>query len=138
MKRCDECRKWINRHNSGHRLNCERGKRISVGLASMAEIAKAAIRKIKPEKTYWNGEPCIARIVRVVVGKSLKPTWWCANLEGTEREAVEVKYHDEPFYLDNEKNQGWLKVTLGFGSPQYGHRSLPVERVIENNDQTNS
>lgn len=81
--------------------------------------------------TYWNGEPCEARVVRVIVGSSLKPTWWCADLEGTEREAVEVRYDGQTFYLDNENNAGWLKVTLGEGAPGWGHRSLPVERVVE-------
>lgn len=75
--------------------------------------------------TYWNGEPTPARIVRVIVGKSLRPTWWCADLEGQEREAVEVNYHGDVFYLDNEDGSGWNKVTHGGGSPQWGHRELP-------------
>jgi hypothetical protein len=80
--------------------------------------------------TYWNGEPTLARIARVIVGKSPVETWWCANLAGTEREAVEVDYHGDKFYLDNEDGSGWRKVTFGRGSPQWGHSSLPVERVI--------
>jgi hypothetical protein len=89
-------------------------------------------------KTWWNGEPCQARLVRVIVGKAALPTWWCASLEGTEREAVEIQYGDFPLaYIDNdawddhEWGAGWRKVTTGRGSPQYGHWSLPVERVIE-------
>ena len=88
--------------------------------------------------TFWNGEPCRARIVRVIVGKAMQPTWWCASLEGQEREAVEIQYGDFPLaYLDNEAwedheaGAGWRKVTIGRGSPQYGHWSLPVERVLE-------
>ena len=87
-------------------------------------------------KTFWNGEPCEARIVVVIVGKSPKKTWWCAGLEGQERQAVEVKYGDEkPFYLDNEDGEGWAKVTEGRGSPQWGHSSIPVERVVEALDE---
>jgi hypothetical protein len=84
------------------------------------------------EKTYWNGEPTPARIVRVIVGRSPVDTWWCARLAGTERQAVEVDYNGDKFYLDNEEDgSGWRKVTAGHGSPQWGHSSLPVERVLE-------
>ena len=86
----------------------------------------------KVDETFWNGEPCKARIVVVIVGKSLRETWWCAKLEGQKRQAVEVNYRGEaPFYLDNENGQGWVKVTEGRGSPQWGHSSIPVERVVE-------
>lgn len=74
--------------------------------------------------TFWNGEPCAAKRVRVVVGKA-RSTWWCANLEGTVREAVRVEYGGSAFYLDNENGSGWYKVTIGRGSPQVGHSSLP-------------
>lgn len=80
-------------------------------------------------RTFWNGEPTPARIVRVIVGPSPRETWWCAKLEGAEREAVEVNYHGEIFYLDNEDGSGWNKVTAGHGSPQSGHKSLPVSRI---------
>lgn len=82
------------------------------------------------DQTYWNGEPCAARVVTVIVGKAPRETWWCAKLEGQPRRAVEVDYHGEKFYLDNEDGQGWLKVTRGRGSPHYQHSSLPVERVL--------
>lgn len=100
---------------------------------------EAYLRKAAEDdlKTWWNGEPCQARIVRVIVGLSAA-SWWCAGLEGQEREAVEIQYGDFPLsYIDNdawddhEAGAGWRKVTVGRGSPQYGHWSLPVERVIE-------
>lgn len=137
MERCTECRKWINRHNAGHKQDCERGKRMDAAYLKFLKAVEDGARNPKPSsanlapKTFWNGEPCSARIVRVIVGKPLAPTWWCADLEGTEREAVEVRYGNQLFYLDNENEQGWLKVTLGMGSPRYGHRSLLVERVLE-------
>jgi hypothetical protein len=65
-----------------------------------------------------------------VVGASPVATWWCAGLEGTVREAVEVRYGADVFYLDNENGSGWGKVTAGFGSPHVGHSSLPVARVL--------
>lgn len=82
-------------------------------------------------RTFWNYEPTPARIVRVIVGPSPVKTWWCADLEGTEREAVEVNYHGNKFYLDNENGQGWAKVTQGRGGPDWGHSSLPVSSVVE-------
>ena len=82
-------------------------------------------------RTFWNYEPTPARIVRVIVGPPPVKTWWCADLEGTEREAVEVSYPGgEPFYLDNENGQGWAKVTKGRGGPDWGHSSLPVSSVV--------
>lgn len=75
-------------------------------------------------KTYWNGEPCKATIVQVIVGKAEKPTYWYADLEGTERQAVRVEQEGDVFYLDNQDGSGWMKVTVGMGSPQYGHKSL--------------
>jgi hypothetical protein len=91
------------------------------------------------EKTFWNGEPCKARVVIAIVGASLRPTWWCAALQGQRREVVEVQYGDQTFYLDNDAweedgdlgGSGWRKVTIGKGSPQWGHRNVPVERVIQ-------
>jgi len=91
------------------------------------------------EKTYWNGEPCKAQVVIVIVGKSEKPTWWCADLEGQKREAVKIKYGEQTFFIDNEGDGsndfppglGWRKVTVGKGSPCWNHQSLLVERVVK-------
>lgn len=107
------------------------------------------------QRTYWNGEPVVARKVRVLVGPCAKPTFWHNGLEGTEREAVEVSYPGgEPFYLDNSAwaqaeykgpplpypfrdmqrdrpaGEGWAKVTEGRGSPRWPHASLPVAKVL--------
>ena len=83
------------------------------------------------EATFWNGQPCEARRVRVIVGPCLKSTFWHNGLEGTEREAVEVVYAgQQPFYMDNEDGSGWRKVTVGRGGPGWYHASLPVDRVL--------
>jgi hypothetical protein len=92
-------------------------------------------------KTWWNGRPCKARIVRVVVAKAEKPSMWYAPFAGQEREAVEISDADQsghqPFYLDNEAYDdeiaglGWAKVTIGRGGPDWGHRNLTIERVVE-------
>lgn len=84
------------------------------------------------EQTYWNFEPCEARIVRIVVGNSgrfEKP--WFEPYLGTIREAVEVKYGRYTFYIDNQFDNGWRKVTEGRGSPMWGHSSIDAERVLD-------
>lgn len=81
-------------------------------------------------KTYWNGEPCKARRVIVIVAPAEKSTFWYAHLAGKERQAVEVVYGNQTFYLDNAADLGWAKVTTGKGSPRWGHRSLSIERVV--------
>jgi len=83
--------------------------------------------------TFWNREPAVCRRVIVRVGKALRPTWWCADLEGQEHPAVEITYDGSMFFIDNEYGVGWRKVTLGQGAP-FGphsrHRSLPDDSVV--------
>lgn len=82
------------------------------------------------EPTFWNYQPTPCRIVRVVVGPSPRPTWWCATMAGQEREAVEVDYYGHKFYLDNADGSGWAKVTHGRGGPDWPHGELPVAEVL--------
>lgn len=86
------------------------------------------------EQTYWNGETTPARRVRVTIADHSYPAYWARELVGQERDAVEVTYNGEVFYLDDEAHEhgttdgaGWRKVTTGHGSPRYGHRELEVE-----------
>jgi hypothetical protein len=82
-------------------------------------------------RTYWNGEDCRARKVVVIVADTgTFPLYWAKEFVGQEREAVEVKQHGFTFYLDDVDGSGWAKVTNGFGSPNYPHRGLEVERVV--------
>lgn len=82
------------------------------------------------ELTYWNGERCAARRVTVVVADDGRfPGYWARELVGTERPAVEVTYNGHIFYIDDENDEGWLKVTKGFGGPRYPHGSLAVSHV---------
>ena len=97
-------------------------------------------------RTFWNGEPAECTRVRVVMGQA-EPGWWCAGMEGTIRDAVKIVYRRQTFYIDNEggfgsnevlaefngqrirdhvakPGDGWLKVTLGMGSPEYAHASI--------------
>ena len=60
---------------------------------------------------HWNFEPCKARHVQVIVGKSPRNTWWCAALEGQERAAIEVEYHGTKFYID-DNTEGLEKLLV--------------------------
>lgn len=84
--------------------------------------------------THWNGEPVRARRCLVVVGPAPNANWWCVGMEGTERQAVEVIYGQQRFFLDNEDGKGWAKVTEGQGSPRTYHKSVPVARVVRYED----
>ena len=105
------------------------------------------------EPTYWNGERCSARKVTVIVADDGSfPAYWARDLVGQRRDAVEVTYGGETFYLDDAEavvpamppeyakalgvpsephvrgaGSGWEKVTIGRGSPSYGHAELQVE-----------
>jgi hypothetical protein len=81
-------------------------------------------------KTYWNGKPCNVKKVKIIVGKALRPTWWCAEFEGQIRNALEVEQSGEKFYLEDDYDSNF-KLTAGMGSPSYGHKSLPCACVIE-------
>lgn len=83
-----------------------------------------------PTRTYWNGELTECRRVTVIVGKAPMTSWWCADLEGQIRNAVEVTYNGVVSYLDDEDGSGWAKVTEGFGGPRWPHRGLPVHAVV--------
>jgi len=81
--------------------------------------------------TMWNGEPTECRRVVVIVADAPElPAYWARDLVGQERHAVEVRYFDKPFYIDNENGSGWAKVRFAGGGPQAGHKDLRIERVV--------
>lgn len=56
--------------------------------------------------TFWNGEPCLARQVRVTVADEPEVRlYWARPFVGAERDAVEVRYEGSVFYLDDEGYQ---------------------------------
>lgn len=82
------------------------------------------------EQTYWNGEPTPARkISAIVIDKGFFPLYWAKvdGLVGQRINIVEVIYGNRTFYLDDRNGSGWAKVTTGFGSPRWGHRSVDVD-----------
>lgn len=83
----------------------------------------------------WSGKPAACRRVLVLVGDSGRfPNYWArtSGLVGETVAAVEVlpEGATEPFYILDDEGQGWAKITAG-GSALIGHRSLDIERVME-------
>ena len=81
---------------------------------------------------YWNGKRADVVAVRVIVGESPRPTWWCAKFAGQERAALRVDLRDgrDPFYIDDTP-EARHKVTTGRGGPGCSHSSLPVDRELD-------
>jgi len=75
----------------------------------------------------WNYEPAEAWRGTVIVGKSERPTWWCAGMEGQRRKCVKVQSWGEPFFIDDEDGRGSLKVFERGGGPDSHHASIPVD-----------
>lgn len=78
----------------------------------------------------WGGYPCQARAVKIVVGAA-PPTWWCADLVGKPRRAVEIVLPGErPRYVDNET--GWALAAFLRGlAPLPGFKFLPAFKVLD-------
>lgn len=91
---------------------------------SQAKLGNGERGRPKPR---WNGEPCQAEVGTAIVGKSPRPTWWCAGMEGRRRKCVRVCYQGETFYLDDEDWSGSFKIFVAGGDPFTGHKSLPVD-----------
>jgi hypothetical protein len=92
---------------------------------------KSKRRKPNPPRSktgaQWNYEPAEAWRGTVIVGKSERPTWWCASMVGTRRKCVKVQSWGEPFFIDDEDGRGSLKVFERGGGPDSYHASIPVD-----------
>lgn len=73
--------------------------------------------------TYWNGEPvhCERGMARVI-----ETGPWYGSTEPVV--LVWVKGEGAPYVLLDRMGQAWIKVTLGKGSPRYGHRNVQIDR----------
>jgi len=95
---------------------------------------------------FWNGEKADFRVVTIVVGDQpddmkshfqkfhpdKKQYLWFVPFLGEQRQAVEVVYAGQTFYMDNEDGTGLYKVTGGKGSPTCGHATIyPAEILHE-------
>jgi len=78
--------------------------------------------------TYWNGEPCKAKRVEVTVANPHDlAKYWARDLVGKRWPAVAIIYQSKMFFIDNENDDGWTKITLGFGHPMFQHKGIWVE-----------
>lgn len=85
------------------------------------------------EKTYWNFEECTAeKGTGVMLDSPQFPHFWGRDtgLIGSRVPVVKVTYGEQEFYLYNDHNEGWNKVTVGRGGPQYKHRNIDVEKYV--------
>ena len=83
----------------------------------------------------WNNLPVAARVVNVVIGTAPKETWWTTGMEGKRRKVVEVSQADKQYYLDFEDGKCVWKLTMGRGAPALGYKTVPVERVLEDDHE---
>lgn len=86
-----------------------------------------------PETTYWNFEECQAeKGTGVMLDSPEFPAFWgrAAGLVGSRVPVVKVTQGDVQFYLYNDHNEGWNKITVGRGGPQYRHRDLAVDNYV--------
>lgn len=72
--------------------------------------------------TYWNGEPATCVRGTAIVIAPLE-------YEGNRMPVVLVSVGSvSPFVLLDRGGQAWMKVTIGRGSPAYGHRDVSIDR----------
>lgn len=81
------------------------------------------------EKTYWQGSPVTVRRVRVRVGTQMPPSYWCAALAGTERDAIELHPESGVVLIDDQNGAGWAVITSSHTSGG-GYRRLPPDSVV--------
>jgi hypothetical protein len=85
--------------------------------------------------TYWNGVP--VRTIRgtAVLKDSTVFTEYWARVEGIIGTRIPVvmilldgvNTHGGVLYLDDRKDEGWVKVTEGYGMPTYPHKTVYIE-----------
>ncbi len=81
---------------------------------------------------YWNGERCQFKVVfiKLIDFENTPTLYWAKPFVDVERQAIEVNYESTTFCIDNEDGTGYVKMTTGFGSPSYNHRSIFKYQVI--------
>lgn len=76
----------------------------------------------------FESKPCEVKKVKVCVGKAAGPNWWCKDLEGTVRNAVQLEINSEIFFFDNEGPDGFDAVVGGKVGTQL--RKLPQSSEV--------
>lgn len=84
------------------------------------------------EVTFWNGLPIDAMRGTAEVSPAPDfPEYWASDLVGQRIPVVMVNLDGANAgggisYLDNRESHGWQKITVGRGSPSYGHRNVSI------------
>lgn len=83
----------------------------------------------------WNGEPCKAESVTVLL-KRVKnmPYCWQNEFDGQRIEAIKITINDTyrtTFFIANEDGQGYKKITEYQGMWYGGHKSVFYENEME-------
>lgn len=88
------------------------------------------------ENYFWNGQPCMVDFVLyrpIITPETPKKAWYRVH-EGQHRQGIIIKSWGEPFLIDNERGQGYQKITAGAGMWTSGHKSCDsykIERRID-------
>lgn len=75
---------------------------------------------------YWNGIKCEMEVIRIrlIESNDVPLLYWGKPFYGQDRQAIRVFAQGGSFVIDNEDGMGYNKLTVGMGSPRYGHRSI--------------
>jgi hypothetical protein len=80
----------------------------------------------------WSGEICEARACKITVGVA-PDDWWCKDLVGQERRAIEVNVQGQTVYVDNQDGRA-LDVFLRCLAPMPKFRWIPAFLVMDDPD----
>lgn len=84
-------------------------------------------------KALWQNEQCDVKVLKIKILPSPEDPvcYWGKVFYYQERQALLVTQGSQQFLIDNEDGTGYLKVTVGLGSPSYGHRSIFNYEIVE-------
>jgi hypothetical protein len=80
----------------------------------------------------WSEVPVSARVCLVTVGMAPK-NWWCHDIVGEERSAVEVVLNKQTVYVDNKDGRALQAFLKGY-APLPGFRFMPAFFVKDHPD----
>lgn len=87
---------------------------------------------------WWNGEPAMYAVLNCIVAKIENPLphqIWQEPFIGQTRQIIMVRYNDRDFAIDNYDGMGLYKVLDGKGLPEFRHRAIEFDIVINEAQQ---
>lgn len=79
---------------------------------------------------FWNGEPASFTVISYEVLRNENKNHWQNMFVGEKRQGVLITQYDQSWLIDNQHGDGYCKVTIGMGSPRYGHKSVVEHNVL--------